>query len=102
MNAQNESERIWKEALVVSSWYNAGNWLEEMCKLIKTKGEWKELYNEGIYNLYPLTHIISDETKENKMEGTCSSHSDDERCGYSVWEKLENKGTISRQALMGE
>jgi hypothetical protein len=72
-----------------------------MWKLIRN-GKWKELYNEDIYNLYPSPHTISDETKENKMEGTCSTHADDERCGYLGGEKLQNKGTIWRQEQMGE
>jgi hypothetical protein len=46
-----------------------------MWKLIRNGGR-RELYNKGIHNLYPSTHIISDETKEDKIEGTCSTHMD--------------------------
>jgi hypothetical protein len=61
-----------------------------MWKLIKNS-EWKELYNEVIHNLYPSTYIISEETKEDNMERTCSTHADDERRRYFGRGKLENK-----------
>lgn len=36
------------------------------------------------------------------MNGTCSTHADDERCECLGGGKLENKGKIWRQAQMGE
>jgi hypothetical protein len=58
-------------------------------------GEWRNLHNEELHNLYSSPHIIR-QVKANEVGGACGTHGRREKCVQGVGGKALRKETTGK------